>query len=538
MSGGHVLLTGMMGSGKTAVGERLARSLGLPFYDADALLEAETGRRIADIFAEEGEAEFRALERRMLARLVAGPRGVIATGGGAVMDPENRARLKAAGTVICLLADPETLLARIGPTADRPLLFGPEPLERLRALQRARLPAYGEAEVLLDTTDRTPAQVAALLGRLLTARERPPQQTVRVALGDRAYDILIGAGLLAETGDHVRALGVSGRVAVVTDETVGPLYAARVEESLRNAGLVSARITIPAGEATKSLAEAAHLYEALLDAGLDRDGVILALGGGVIGDLAGFAAATFLRGIAHVQVPTTLLGQVDSSIGGKVGVNLPRGKNLVGAFHQPRLVVADVAALRSLPLRELRAGLAEVVKYGVIADGTLFAWLEENVEALLAGDEHALAGAVAASCRIKARVVEADEREMGARAVLNFGHTVGHAIEAATGYGRYLHGEAVALGMLVAATLSVRLGLCAPELPERLARLLVRIGLPTRAELRLKNIEESMQYDKKIKNNMNYFVLTKDIGSVTVQRVFDQGALRESLASILSPPAG
>lgn len=538
MSGGHVLLTGMMGSGKTAVGERLARSLGLPFYDADALLEAETGKRIADIFAEEGEAQFRALERRILARLVAGPRGVIATGGGAVMDPENRARLKAAGTVICLLADPETLLARIGPTADRPLLRGPEPLGRLRALQRARLPVYGEAEYLLDTTDRTPEQVVALLGRLLTSRERPRRQTVRVALGDRAYDILIGAGLLAETGEHLRALGVSGRVAVVTDETVGPLYAARIEESLRNAGLVSARITMPAGEATKSLAEAAHLYEALLDAGLDRHGVILALGGGVIGDLAGFAAATFLRGIVHVQVPTTLLGQVDSSIGGKVGVNLPRGKNLVGAFHQPRLVLADVASLRSLPLRELRAGLAEVVKYGVIADGALFAWLEDHAEPLLAGDEHALAEAVAASCRIKARVVEADERETGPRAVLNFGHTVGHAIEAATGYGRYLHGEAVALGMLVAATLSVRLGFCARELPQRLAGLLARIGLPTHAELRLETIEESMQYDKKIKNDMNYFILTKDIGSVTVTRVPDQEALRESLASVLSPPAG
>jgi len=265
--------------------------------------------------------------------------------------------------------------------------------------------------------------------------------------------------------------------------------------------------------------------------------VVLALGGGVVGDLAGYAAATYLRGIAYAQVPTTLLAQVDSSTGGKVGVNLPRGKNLVGAFHQPRVVLADVACLRSLPLRQVRAGLAEVVKYGVIADAELFAWLEDHAEPLLAVDEEVLADAVAASCRIKARIVEADERESGERAVLNFGHTVGHAIEAATGYGRYLHGEAVALGMLVAAHLSVRLGLCSRAVPERLGRLLGRLGLPTRAGLCIKDIDTSMSYDKKVKRDINYFVLTKDIGSATVTRVLDRNALREALAVVVGQSA-
>ncbi|MGH7379749.1 MAG: 3-dehydroquinate synthase [Candidatus Methylomirabilales bacterium] len=538
MSGRHIVLTGMMGSGKTAVGERLARRLGLPFYDADALLEAEAGKRIADLFAGEGEAHFRALERRLIGRLLAERPGVIATGGGAFVDAENRARLKIGGTVVCLLADVETLLARVSGSTQRPLLQGPDSVGRLRALLKARLPAYAEAHHLLDTSDRTPDEIAALLCRVLQSREPSARRTVRIALGDRSYDVLIGSGLLEEAGERIRALGLTGRVAIVTDDTVGPLYGARLEGSLRMAGFEPTCIEVPTGEASKSLGEAARLYEAFLDAGLDRHGAVLALGGGVVGDLAGFVAATFMRGIAHVQVPTTLLAQVDSSVGGKVGVNLPRGKNLVGAFYQPRLVLADVACLRSLPIRQLRAGLAEVVKYGVIADGALFTWLEGQVEPLLAAEERVLADAVAASCRIKASVVEVDEREAGPRAILNFGHTVGHAIEAASGYGRYLHGEAVALGMLAATDLSVRLGLCVPALRERLARLLECLGLPTRASLKVEDIEKSMYYDKKVKDGMNYFVLTKDIGSVTVARIFDREALRETLATIVSPPTG
>jgi shikimate kinase/3-dehydroquinate synthase len=522
----------MMGSGKTAVGERLARSLDLPFHDADALVEAEAGRRIADLFAREGEAYFRGLERQVITRLLGGPPGVIATGGGAFVDPENRARLTASGTVVCLLADPETLWERVRASPDRPLLQGPDPVERLRTLLQARLPAYAEAHYLLDTSDRTPDEVAGILRRLLAPRHPLPRRTVRIALGERSYDVLIGSGLVEEAGAALRALGPMGRVAIVTDRNIGPLYGARLEAALRAEGYEPTRITVPAGEASKSLEEAARLYEAFLDARLARDGVILALGGGVVGDLAGYAAATYLRGVACVQVPTTLLAQVDSSIGGKVGVNLPRGKNLVGAFQQPRLVLADAACLRSLPLRQVRAGLAEVVKYGVIADAELFAWLEGHVEPLLAVEEEVLAHAVTASCRIKARVVEADERESGDRAVLNFGHTVGHAIEAATGYGGYLHGEAVALGMLVAAHLSVLLGLCSPLLPERLGRLLGRLGLPTRGSLRWEDIETAMSYDKKLKHDINYFVLTKDIGSVTVTRVLDRDALRAALALV------
>lgn len=538
MSGRHIVLTGMMGSGKTAVGERLARCLGLPFYDADALVEAEAGRRIADLFAGEGEASFRSLERQVIARLLSRPPGVIATGGGAFVDPENRSRLKGAGTVVSLLAAPEVLVARVLPGADRPLLKGPDPLGRLRALLAARLPAYAEAHHLLDTSDRTPDEVADLLRRLLQSREPAARQTVHVALGDRAYDVLIGSGVLEEAGEQCRALGVTGRVAIVADENVGPLYAAGLEDALRGAGYAPARITVPAGEASKSLEQAARLYEALLDGGLDRHGAVLALGGGVVGDLAGFVAATFLRGIAHIQIPTTLLAQVDSSVGGKVGVNLPRGKNLVGAFHQPRAVLSDVACLLSLPLRQLRAGLAEVVKYGVVADAALFAWLEDHVEPLLAAEERVLAEAVAASCRIKARVVEVDERDAGPRAVLNFGHTIGHAIEAAGGYSRYLHGEAVALGMLFAAELSVRLGLCVRSVRDRLAHLLGRLGLPSRVSLNIEDIVKSIDYDKKIKDSINHFVLTKDIGSVTVTPVSDREALREALATIVGPRAG
>jgi 3-dehydroquinate synthase len=256
---------------------------------------------------------------------------------------------------------------------------------------------------------------------------------------------------------------------------------------------------------------------------------VIALGGGVIGDLAGYAAATYLRGLPLIQVPTTLLAQVDSSVGGKTGVNLREGKNLVGAFYQPSLVVADIQTLKSLPPRQLRAGLSEVVKYGMIADSELFGYIESHLDQVLRGEEEPLAFLVARSCAIKAKVVEQDEREEGLRAILNFGHTVGHAIEAATGYRRLLHGEAVAIGMVVATALSVMRGLCAEDDLQRLRSLLRRIGLPTISPIELPTILKSISYDKKIKNNMIYFVLTKGVGHVTVAPISDRHELRRAL---------
>jgi 3-dehydroquinate synthase len=354
--------------------------------------------------------------------------------------------------------------------------------------------------------------------------------SITVSLGNRGYRILIGRGLLRTLGDRCADLPLTRRAMVVTNPAVNRLYGHTVTASMRRAGFHTSVVEVPGGERAKSLSQTARLYRAFLRHRMDRRSAVVALGGGVIGDLAGYAAATYLRGLPLIQVPTTLLAQTDSSVGGKVGVNLPEGKNLVGAFHQPSLVVADIGTLKSLPSRELRAGLAEVVKYGMIADPELFAYIEAHLHAILRADEEALAFLVARSCAIKAKVVEQDEREDGMRVILNFGHTVGHALEAAGGYRRLLHGEAISIGMVVATRLSVRRGLCGEEDLHRLRSLLRRLGLPISTDHPDSTIMKTIGYDKKVKNNIIYFVLTKGIGHVTVTAISDLRELREALA--------
>ncbi|HUQ28039.1 MAG TPA: 3-dehydroquinate synthase [Usitatibacter sp.] len=304
--------------------------------------------------------------------------------------------------------------------------------------------------------------------------------TLNVALGERSYPIHIGSGLMARAELYAPHVG-RRRVAVVTNSTVAPLYAAQLERALAAAGATCQRIVLPDGEEHKEWATLQRVFDALLEAQADRGTVIVALGGGVVGDLAGFAAATYQRGVAHLQVPTTLLAQVDSSVGGKTAINHPLGKNMIGAFHQPLAVVADTATLETLPAREYAAGLAEVAKYGAIYDEPFLAWIEAHVDPLRARDPVALAIAIRRSCEIKADIVAEDERETGARALLNFGHTFGHAIESASGYGQVLHGEAVAMGMALAARLSARQGRIRESEAERLVALLERLGLAVKA---------------------------------------------------------
>lgn len=358
-----------------------------------------------------------------------------------------------------------------------------------------------------------------------------PATTVPVRLGDRSYHIHIGSDLLKGLGTLSAELPLTRRAVIVTNPVVNRLYGARVAASLRQVGFSVAIVEVPGGERAKSLGCVARLYQAFLRSRLERRCPVIALGGGVIGDLAGYAAATYLRGLPLIQVPTTLLAQVDSSVGGKVGVNLPEGKNLVGAFYQPSLVLADVQTLKSLPPRELRAGLAEVVKYGMIADPGLFSYLEARLDSILRAEEEPLTFLVARSCGIKAKVVERDEREDGLRAILNFGHTVGHALEAATGYRRLLHGEAVAVGMVVATTLSVKRGLCEEGDLHRLRSLLQKIGLPVTTSVKPNNLLKTAGYDKKVKNNMIHMILTKGIGHVTVAAISDPGELRAALVA-------
>ena len=374
------------------------------------------------------------------------------------------------------------------------------------------------------------------------SQTRPDPLTVHVPLdGDRAYDIRIGRGLIDEAGPLMAALGAR-RAAIVTDETVGALYAGRLQDSLERGGLHAGVVTVAPGEGSKSYAGYAQVCDGLLALKVERGDLVIALGGGVVGDLAGFAAATLRRGVRFVQVPTSLLAQVDSSVGGKTGINAPLGKNLIGAFHQPRLVLADTAALDTLSEREMRAGYAEVAKYGLIADPGFFDWCEARWRGIFTGGPEREA-AVAACCRAKAAVVTRDEREDGERALLNLGHTFGHALERLTGYdaARLVHGEGVAIGMALAFRFSARLGLCAGQDAGRVANHLALAGLPTRLQAvpggcgDAEAILDAMGQDKKVRDGALTFILARGIGQSFIAPGVDRAEvaafLRDELAS-------
>lgn len=358
-------------------------------------------------------------------------------------------------------------------------------------------------------------------------------EEVKVNLPAGGYTIHIGPKALEQAGLFLSRLGLSDRALIVTDANVGPLYGKRVAASLSHAGITAEIITVAPGEASKSLATAGELYSAAIAARVDRRSPIIALGGGVVGDLAGFVAATYQRGVPFIQLPTTLLAQVDSSVGGKVAVNHPQGKNLIGAFYQPSLVVADTETLATLPVRELTAGLAEVVKYGVIADAEFFTFLSSRRGDALAGDNLVLSEIVRRSCIIKAQVVEQDERDTGLRMILNFGHTVGHAIEAAGGFARYNHGEAVAIGMHAAAILSRRLGLCDGATVDSIARLLRELKLPvTAAGYRPDELLTYLSRDKKSLGGKLNWVLVNKLGQVVIKSDVPESEVRSVLADI------
>jgi 3-dehydroquinate synthase len=354
--------------------------------------------------------------------------------------------------------------------------------------------------------------------------------TVTVSLGERSYPIHIGERLLDRTELILPHLP-QRKAAIVTNTTVAPLYLSQVQDALRSGGVETLPVILPDGEAFKESATLNRIFDALLEARCDRKTTVIALGGGVIGDLAGFAAAVYLRGVPFIQIPTTLLAQVDSSVGGKTGINHPLGKNMIGAFYQPRLVLADHGTLSTLPDRELAAGLAEVIKYGLIRDRPFFEWLEGNIERLKSREPVALAFAIRRSCQAKAEVVSADEREAGARALLNLGHTFGHAIEAGLGYGQWLHGEAVAAGTLLAAAVSRRLALIEDRDVERMRRLYERAGLPVVApDLGADRYLELMAVDKKVEAGRIRFVLLRSIGSAFVTAEVPANVLKDVLS--------
>ncbi|HWT10226.1 MAG TPA: 3-dehydroquinate synthase [Roseomonas sp.] len=517
-----VVLVGMPGAGKTAIGRRLAARLGLPFRDADTEIESAAGMPITEIFTRYGEPHFRDGERRVITRLLAGPPLVLATGGGAFADPATRAAIKASSAVtIWLKCELPTLLRRVAGREHRPMFLNADPAEVLTRLMTARHPLYAEADVTVTCTDESPEVTTRRVQDAVEGAVHPKRLPVR--LGDRGYDVLVGPGLLARAGGLIGPVLPARRVVIVSDASVAAIHLPALRAGLEAAEIkVLAEIAVPPGEASKDFSRLQDVLERMLSAGLDRRTTVVALGGGVVGDLAGFAAAVAMRGVPFVQVPTTLLAQVDSSVGGKTGVNLRAGKNLAGAFHQPRLVLADTDTLATLPPRELRAGYAEVAKHGLL-QGPLWDWCEAHGAAAVAGDATALTHAVLESCRLKAAVVAADEREEspeGGRALLNLGHTFGHALEAEAGFdGTLLHGEAVAVGLGLAASISARLGHCSQEWPSRVIAHLAACGLPARIgdlprRFSVDALMGRMAKDKKNRDGAMRFVLLRGPGDV------------------------
>ncbi len=536
IAGRSLVLVGLMGAGKTSIGRRLALRMGMPFRDADAEIEQASGCSVSEVFARFGEPAFREGERRVIKRLLAGPPVVLATGGGAFMDPATRAEIRANATSIWLRCSLPTLVRRTTGRSHRPLLAGGDPEQILAALMEQRHPVYAEADIVVqcgeDTPDMTTARVIDELHGFVPLRRVP------VPLAQAPYDVLVGSGLIARAGVLLAPVLPQKRLVVVADETVARLHLPALTAGLSEAGFSWRSVVVRPGEASKSLATYAYVTDALLEAGVERRTAVVALGGGVIGDLAGFAAATVLRGLPFVQIPTTLLAQVDSSVGGKTGINTAYGKNLLGAFHQPRLVLADTAALATLPARELRAGYAEIVKAGLIGDPAFFAWCEDYGAALLAGDRAVQAEAVERACAFKARIVCADEREEAAadgRALLNLGHTFAHALEAEYGYtGELLHGEAVSLGLVLAFRLSVKLSVCARADADRVSAHLAATGMPYELGALGRRFSASrlighMQSDKKMRDGRLAFVLARGVGEAFTSRDVPEAAVASVL---------
>ena len=541
----NLILIGFSYTGKSTIGRAIAAKLGWPFIDIDDLVVERAGQPIPELFATAGEAAFRSLEKDALREACSRSGTVIAAGGGAVTDPENRRLMAEADVVVCLEARPEAVYRRMkegGPKEPRPLLEAADPLAEIERLKAARQPFYALADWTVHTDILSIEEVAVevLRGYALARRWKGGAASYQdaayvVATRSQSYPGYAGWGILDELGPRMRGLGLSGAAYVVADRAVFSLYGRRVMASLKGAGFAVDHRFVEPGEASKSLESARDVYDWLAQRRAERGHCLVALGGGMAGDLAGFVAATYLRGMPFVQVPTTLLAMVDASIGGKVAVNLPAGKNLVGSFWQPRLVLADVQALATLPERELTAGWAEVVKHALILDPELFSFLQANVGGLRSLDPELATEAVRRSAAIKARVVSLDERETeGLRILLNYGHTVGHALEAAAEYQGLLHGEAVAVGMAAASHIAHRLGILDAAEVEAQRRLLEAFGLPQAAPEGVDPaaVRQAMELDKKVAGKTIHWVLLEGIGRATVRSDVPAQVVEEALQAV------
>jgi shikimate kinase/3-dehydroquinate synthase len=500
-----------MGAGKTTVAAAVAQQLGTRALDLDERVQELAGRSIPEIFAERGESAFRALEKEALKSLPADA-GVVSLGGGTTVDDETRQTLLREGIVVTLTADPAVLAGRVGEGAGRPLL-GEDPQRDIERILKTRAAAYSEAHAVIDTGTLGVEEIAA---EIVALRNRSP---IVVPLGPRTYCVEVGRGVRHRVGIRANEHSAGDAILIFDGEADRPWPADAIHD-LTLAGKPPIEVKLPGSEADKNLASVEKVWDAALEAEVDRRAIVIGVGGGVVGDLAGFAASTLLRGVALGQLPTTLLAMVDSSVGGKTGFNRPRGKNLVGTFYQPKFVLCDVETLSTLPSEERIAGLAEAVKSAWLDSEESVAMLERDAEALLAGDPDATIRAVRMSVLLKSRIVHEDENESGRRMLLNLGHTVGHGLEAASDYRGIRHGEGVALGMIAATRVAAHLGRGRREETERLTRLLANLGLPTDLDERLNS--RALRFigsDKKRRGDRIHFVIPRLPGQTEIELV-------------------
>lgn len=500
-----LLLNGFMATGKTSVGRRIAELTGAPFEDLDARVEARTGATVAELFAGSGEPEFRRLEQEELRRaLDEGGRRVVALGGGALSVRSARLAALSRATVVTLSAPVETLLARVASDTERPLLAVPDPEARIRELLEVRSAGYAECHATLDTGS---LDVDAAARAAIELWRRAP---IAVAAGERSYRVEVGRDIASALLPALA--GAPTTTLLITDRNVDRLHGDHVLASLP---APARRVVQEPGEEHKNLEGLEEIWRAAAVVELDRAGLIVALGGGVVSDAAGFAAATWMRGIRWIVVPTTLLAMVDAAVGGKTAIDLEAVKNVVGAFWQPSAVVCDIGFLATEPERGYVSALAEVVKTALIGDVRLFELLEAESARMLARDPEIVLDVVRRSVAVKAAIVSEDEREAGRRAVLNLGHTLGHALEASQGFGRWSHGEAVSLGLVAALRVSEQLGMVGPELTKRVSALLERLGLPIAAEpAAVRSALELVARDKKRRGSRLRFIAVRAVGDV------------------------